>query len=33
MFKDLNVVIGITGGSAAYKAYGIVSYLKSEGAR
>jgi phosphopantothenoylcysteine decarboxylase/phosphopantothenate--cysteine ligase len=32
MFKDLNVVIGITGGIAAYKACGIVSYLKSEGA-
>lgn len=32
MFKDLNVVIGITGGIAAYKACGIVGYLKSEGA-
>lgn len=32
MFKDLNVVIGITGGIAAYKACGIVSYLKKEGA-
>ena len=32
MFKDLNIVIGITGGIAAYKACGIVSYLKSEGA-
>ena len=32
MFKDLNVVVGITGGIAAYKACGIVSYLKSEGA-
>ena len=32
MFKDLNIVIGITGGIAAYKACSIVSYLKSEGA-
>ncbi len=32
MFKDLNIVLGITGGIAAYKACGIVSYLKSEGA-
>ena len=32
MFKDLNIVIGITGGIAAYKACGIVSYLKSQGA-
>lgn len=32
MFKNLNVVIGITGGIAAYKACGIISYLKSEGA-
>ena len=32
MFKDLNVVIGITGGIAAYKACGIVGYLQSEGA-
>lgn len=32
MFKDLNVVIGVTGEIAAYKACGIVSYLKSEGA-
>lgn len=32
MFKDLNIVIGITGGIAAYKACGIVSYLKKEGA-
>lgn len=30
MFKDLNIVIGITGGIAAYKACGIVSYLKNE---
>ena len=28
MFKDLNIVIGITGGIAAYKACSIVSYLK-----
>lgn len=32
MFKNLNIVIGITGGIAAYKACGIVSYLKKEGA-
>lgn len=32
MFKDLNIVIGITGGIAAYKACSIISYLKSEGA-
>lgn len=32
MWKDLNVVIGITGGIAAYKACGIVSFLKKEGA-
>lgn len=32
MFKDLNIVVGITGGISAYKACGIVSYLKNEGA-
>ena len=32
MFKDLNVVVGITGGISAYKACGIVCYLKNEGA-
>ena len=32
MFKDLNIVVGITGGIAAYKACGIVSYLKQQGA-
>ena len=32
MFKDMNIVIGITGGIAAYKACGIVSFLKHEGA-
>ena len=32
MFEDLNIVIGITGGIAAYRACGIVSYLKKEGA-
>ena len=32
MFKNLNVVIGITGSIAAYKACSVVSYLKSEGA-
>ncbi len=30
MFKGLNIVIGITGGIAAYKACGIISYLESE---
>lgn len=32
MFKDLNIVIGVTGGIAAYKTCGIISYLKSNGA-
>lgn len=32
MFKDLNIVVGITGGIAAYKACGLVSFLKGEGA-
>lgn len=32
MFKDKNIVIGITGGIACYKACDIVSYLKHEGA-
>lgn len=32
MFKNLNIIIGITGGIAAYKACGIVSYLKKQGA-
>ncbi len=32
MFKDFNIVIGITGGIAAYKACGIVSFFKSQGA-
>lgn len=32
MFKNLNIVIGITGSIAAYKACSVVSYLKSEGA-
>ena len=31
MFKDLNIVIGITGGIACYKVCGIISYLKKEG--
>ena len=31
MFENLNIVIGITGGIAAYKACGIVSYLKQQG--
>ena len=30
--KNKNIVIGITGGISAYKACGLVSYLKSEGA-
>lgn len=32
MFENLNIVVGITGGIAAYKACGIVSYLKQQGA-
>ena len=32
MFENLNIVIGITGGIAAYKACGIINYLKKEGA-
>ena len=32
MFGNLNIVIGITGGIAAYKTCGIVSFLKKEGA-
>lgn len=32
MFKNLNIVVGITGGIASYKACGIVSYLKQQGA-
>ena len=32
MFEGLNIVIGVTGGIAAYKACGIVSYLKQQGA-
>lgn len=32
MFKNLNIVVGITGGIAAYKACGIVSFLKQQGA-
>lgn len=32
MFKNLNIVVGIAGGIAAYKACEIVSYLKKKGA-
>ena len=32
MFKYLNIVIGVTGGIAAYKACSLVSYLTKEGA-
>ena len=32
MFKDMNIVIGVTGGIAAYKVCGLINYLKSEGA-
>ena len=32
MFKNLNIVIGVTGGIAAYKTCGIINYLKKEGA-
>lgn len=31
MFENLNIVIGITGGIAAYKVCGIISYLKKQG--
>lgn len=33
MFKEFNIVIGITGGIAAYKACGIVNFFKKEGAK
>lgn len=32
MFENLNIIIGITGGIAAYKACGVINYLKSSGA-
>ena len=32
MFKNLNIVIGVAGGIAAYKTCGIMNYLKREGA-
>ena len=32
MFKNINIVVGITGGIAAYKACSIINYFKSEGA-
>ena len=32
MFNNMNIVIGVTGGIAAYKVCGIISYLKKEGA-
>mgnify|MGYP003785965183 CR=1 FL=1 len=32
MFKNLNIVIGVTGGIACYKVCGIINYLKKEGA-
>lgn len=32
MFKNMNIVIGVTGGIAAYKVCGLISYLKKEGA-
>lgn len=32
MFANLNIVVGITGGIAAYKVCGIISYLKKQGA-
>lgn len=31
MFKNMNIVIGVTGGIAAYKVCGLISYLKKEG--
>lgn len=32
MFENLNIVVGITGGIAAYKVCGIISYLRKQGA-
>jgi phosphopantothenoylcysteine decarboxylase/phosphopantothenate--cysteine ligase len=32
MYKDVNIVIGISGGIASYKACSIISYLKKQGA-
>lgn len=32
MFAGINIVIGVTGGIAAYKTCGLVNYLKKEGA-
>lgn len=32
MFKNMNIVIGVTGGIAAYKVCGLINYLKGEGA-
>ena len=32
MFKNMSIVIGVTGGIAAYKVCGLINYLKSEGA-
>ncbi len=32
MFKNINIVVGITGGIAAYKLCSLISYLKREGA-
>ena len=32
MFQNIHIVVGITGGIAAYKACGIVSFLKEQGA-
>lgn len=32
MFKNLNIVVGITGGIAAYKSCDIVNFLKKQGA-
>lgn len=32
MFKNINIVVGVTGGIAVYKVCGIISYLKQQGA-
>ena len=32
MFENLNIVIGVTGGIAAYKSCSIINYLKKQGA-
>lgn len=33
MYKDMNILIGITGGISAYKACSLINFFKSEGAK